>query len=80
VQEGHEGILLYPIWRNLSNCERDMRVFCCTQTGDNLWQNKTYNVGLTFVKACSDLLTSHQRKCDCAWPARQHRGFLAAER
>jgi hypothetical protein len=31
VQEGHEGILLYPIWRNLSNCERGLMVFYCTQ-------------------------------------------------
>jgi hypothetical protein len=25
----------------------------------NLWQSKTYDLGLTFVKACSDLLSSH---------------------
>jgi hypothetical protein len=25
----------------------------------NLWQSKTYNLELTFVKACSDLLASH---------------------
>jgi hypothetical protein len=25
----------------------------------NLWQSKTYDLGLTFVKACSDLLASH---------------------
>jgi hypothetical protein len=31
------GILLYPIGRNLSNCEWGMRVFCCTQ------QRKTYS-------------------------------------
>jgi hypothetical protein len=26
---------------------------------ENLWQNKTCNLGLTFVKAFSDLLVSH---------------------
>jgi hypothetical protein len=31
VQEGPEGILLYPIRKNLSNCERGLRVFYCTQ-------------------------------------------------
>jgi hypothetical protein len=31
---GHEGILLYPIGGNLSNCERGLRVFCCTQQGE----------------------------------------------
>jgi hypothetical protein len=29
----------------------------------NLWQIKTYELGLTFVKACSDLWAIHQRKC-----------------
>jgi hypothetical protein len=33
VQEGPEGILLYLIGGNLSNCERAMRLFCCTQQG-----------------------------------------------
>jgi uncharacterized protein with LGFP repeats len=28
-------------------------------TRGNLWQNKTYDLVLTFVKACSDLLASH---------------------
>jgi hypothetical protein len=42
VQEGPEGILLYPI-------------------GGNLWQSKTYDLGLTFIKACSDLLASHHK-------------------
>jgi hypothetical protein len=28
-------------------------------TRGNLWQSKTYDLELTFVKACSDLLTSH---------------------
>jgi hypothetical protein len=28
-------------------------------TRGNLWQSKTYDLGLTFVKACSDLLASH---------------------
>jgi hypothetical protein len=37
VQEGPEDILLYPIWGNLSNCERSVRVFYCTQQG------KTYD-------------------------------------
>jgi hypothetical protein len=40
VQEGPEGILLYP-------------------ARGNLWQSKTYDLVLTFVKACSDLLASH---------------------
>jgi hypothetical protein len=25
----------------------------------NLWQSKIYDVGLTFVKTCNDLLASH---------------------
>jgi hypothetical protein len=29
-----EGILLYPIEGNLSNCERGLRVFCCIQQGE----------------------------------------------
>jgi hypothetical protein len=29
-----EGILLYPIVANISNCERGLRVFCCTQQGE----------------------------------------------
>jgi hypothetical protein len=28
-------------------------------TRGNLWQSKIYDLGLTFVKACSDLLASH---------------------
>jgi hypothetical protein len=40
VQEGSEGILLYPIRRNL-------------------WQSKTYDLELTFVKTCSNFLASH---------------------
>jgi hypothetical protein len=28
-------------------------------TRRNLWQSKTCNLGLTFVKACSDLLATH---------------------
>jgi hypothetical protein len=32
-------------------------------TGGNLWQSKTNDLGLTFVKACSDLWAIHQRKC-----------------
>jgi hypothetical protein len=39
------------------------------QWGGNLWQSKTYKLELTFVNACSDLLVSHQMKCDCAWLA-----------
>jgi hypothetical protein len=34
VQEGPEGVLLYPIGGNLSNYERGLRVFCCTQQGE----------------------------------------------
>jgi hypothetical protein len=59
VQEGLEGILLYLIRGNLSNCERGMRVFCCTQQGETYGRSKTYDLGLTFVKTCSDLLPSH---------------------
>jgi hypothetical protein len=33
VQEGPEGILLYPIGGSLINYERGLRVFCCTQQG-----------------------------------------------
>jgi hypothetical protein len=33
------------------------------RTRGNLWQRKTYDMGLTFVKACSDLWVIHQRKC-----------------
>jgi hypothetical protein len=28
-----------------------------------------YKLGETIEKACSDILASHQRKCECAWPA-----------
>jgi hypothetical protein len=59
VQEGPEGILLYPIWGNLSNCKRGPEGILWYPTRGNLWQSKTYNLGLTFVKACSDLLASH---------------------
>jgi hypothetical protein len=30
-------------------------------TRENLWQNKTNDLVLIFVKACSDLLPSHHR-------------------
>jgi hypothetical protein len=60
VQEGPYGMAIYG--GNLSNCERG-------PMGGNLWQSKTYKLELTFVNACSDLLVSHQMKCDCAWPA-----------
>jgi hypothetical protein len=33
-----------------------------------------------FVRTCSNLLDSHQRKCDCAWLAWQHGGSLVIER
>jgi hypothetical protein len=36
VQEGPEGILLYPIGENLSNCERGLVVFCCTNKGKHM--------------------------------------------
>jgi hypothetical protein len=29
-------------------------------TRANLWQSKTYDLGLTFVKACSDLHSHHE--------------------
>jgi hypothetical protein len=32
-------------------------------TRGNLWQSKIYNLGLTFIKACSDLWAIHQTKC-----------------
>jgi hypothetical protein len=34
VQEGPEGIMLYPIRGNLSNCERGMRVLCYIQQAE----------------------------------------------
>jgi hypothetical protein len=34
VQEGPEGIVLYPIRGNLSNCERGLRVLCYIQQGE----------------------------------------------
>jgi hypothetical protein len=34
----------------------------------------------TFVKVYSDLLASHQMKCDCAWPTWQHGGSVVTER
>jgi hypothetical protein len=39
-----------------------------------------YYLGQSFVMTCSDFLVSHQRKCDCAWLAWQHGGFIVAER
>jgi hypothetical protein len=58
VLEGPEGIPLYPIGENLSNCEKGLRVFCCTQQRETYGKAR-HDLGLTFVKACSDLLTSH---------------------
>jgi hypothetical protein len=52
---------------NLSNCGRRLLVSLYPTWG-NLRQSKIYKLELTFVKTCSDLLASHQRKCDCAWP------------
>jgi hypothetical protein len=77
MQEGSEGTVCYPTGRNLSNCERGLRVQCDTQEGGNLWQSRTNDLGLTFVKVCSDLWAIHQRKCKewqkggslVAWPA-----------
>jgi hypothetical protein len=40
VQEGSEGILLYPIGGNLSNCERGLMVFCGTQQGETYGKTK----------------------------------------
>jgi hypothetical protein len=31
-----------------------------------------YKLVETIEKSCSDLLASHQRKCECAWPAWQN--------
>jgi hypothetical protein len=77
VQEGPYGIDIHG--GNLINCERGLRVWLYP-TGGNQWQSKTYKLELTFTKACSDLLASHQRKCDYAWLAWQHGGFLVTER
>jgi hypothetical protein len=51
----------------------DPRVLLYPRAG-NLWQSKTYKLELTFVKACSDLWATHQRKCK-EW---QKEGFLVA--
>jgi hypothetical protein len=65
VQEG-------PLWGNLSNA-RGASV-------GKPYQGRSYYLKWIFVKACSYLLASHQRKCDCAWSAWQHGGSLVAER
>jgi hypothetical protein len=49
------------------------------QDGESLAECKT-NPKEPTQMACSDLLASHQRKCDCAWSAWQHGGFLVSER
>jgi hypothetical protein len=77
---GERGPLRFRYtWGNLSNYEMGMRVLLYP-IGGNLCQSKTYKLELTFVKTCSDPLASHQIKCDCAWPARQHAGSLIVER
>jgi hypothetical protein len=59
VQQGPEGILLHPIWGNLSNCEKDPEGILLYPRRGNLWQSMTNDLGLSFVKGCSDLLASH---------------------
>jgi hypothetical protein len=54
---------LYPIGGNFSNYEKGPEGILLYPTRGNLWQSKTYELGLTFVKACSDLWVIHQRKC-----------------
>jgi hypothetical protein len=44
----------------------------------NLWQSKTNDLGLTFVKACSDLWAIHQWKCK-EWQKRGFSGRLASD-
>jgi hypothetical protein len=39
-----------------------------------------YELKEVIEKFCSDPLASHQRKCECALAAWQHRDFLVAER
>jgi hypothetical protein len=64
VQKGPESIVSYPIRGNLSNCEMGLRVLIVSYpVKGNIWQIKTYDLELTFVKACSDLWVIHQRKC-----------------
>jgi hypothetical protein len=46
----------------------------------NLWQSKTYDPGLTFVKACSDLLASHDGSVIMLSRAWQHGGYLVTVR
>jgi hypothetical protein len=78
VQEGAYCMAISG--ENLSNCGRGLRVSLYPAWG-NLWQSKTCKLELiTFVNACSDLLASHQMKCDCAWPAWHHGGSLVIER
>jgi hypothetical protein len=47
--------------------------------GETLAECKTYPKE-PLLMTCSDLLSSHQRKCVCAWPAWQQGGSLVAER
>jgi hypothetical protein len=58
VQEGLEGILSFPVLGNLSNNEWGMGILSYPIRG-KLLQSKTYDLGLTFVKACTDLLFLH---------------------
>jgi hypothetical protein len=53
VQEGSDGILSYLI---LGKGHVGIMLY---PIRGNLWQSKTYDLRLTFVKACSDLLISH---------------------
>jgi hypothetical protein len=57
VQEEHSGMAIPG--GNLSNYGRDLRVSLYPTRG-NLCKSKTYKLELTFIKACSDLLSSHQ--------------------
>jgi hypothetical protein len=45
-----------------ARCKRGHEGILLYPRGGNLRQSKTYDLGLTFVKACSDLCAIHQRK------------------
>jgi hypothetical protein len=45
-------------WGNFSNYERGLRVLLYPRR-ENICQSKTYELELTFVKVCCDLLLSH---------------------
>jgi hypothetical protein len=77
VQEGPYDMDI--LGGNPRNCIRGLRILLYTTWGD-LCQSKICKLELTFVKACSDFLPSHERKCNCAWLVWQHGGSLVTER